>query len=353
MKTNAFPALFLFALSLSFLASCDNKGKELPPEEKETTYNNPVSDLILPDPSVIRDSDGTFYLYASDESVKGLPIVKSKDLVNWSQSGQVFSGAARPRLDGSSDGNLWAPEIARIGNKYVLYYSYTPKDFSGKEWQWGIGAATADRPTGPWTDKGKIFLDGEEIQNKKESEFRKKRHMIQMAFQNPFDCLDPVRHVKSLLEEPLKLWKPELSASDRLERIHGVISECGLPENSLGKFPREFSGGQLQRISIARALLIEPKILIADEIISALDVSVQNQILNLLLKMKAKHDLSILFITHDLSVARKVSDRVMVMREGVIKGIGTPEEVFASNTDPYILELASAVFTFKGQAVNT
>ena len=202
-------------------------------------------------------------------------------------------------------------------------------------------------------DKGKIFLDGEEIQNKKESEFRKKRHMIQMVFQNPFDCLDPVRHVKSLLEEPLKLWKPELSASDRLERIHGVISECGLPENSLGKFPREFSGGQLQRISIARALLIEPKILIADEIISALDVSVQNQILNLLLKMKAKHDLSILFITHDLSVARQVSDRVMVMREGVIKGIGTPEEVFASNTDPYILELASAVFTFKGQAVNT
>jgi len=161
MKTNTFPALFLFALSLSFLASCDNKGKELPPEEKETTYNNPVSNLILPDPSVIRDSDGTFYLYASDESVKGLPIVKSKDLVNWSQSGQVFSGATRPRLDGSSGGNLWAPEIARIGNKYVLYYSYTPKDFSGKEWQWGIGAATADRPTGPWTDKGKVFLGGE------------------------------------------------------------------------------------------------------------------------------------------------------------------------------------------------
>lgn len=143
--------------------SCEGNGQKEEPSQETTptTYNNPVSNLILPDPSVIRDSDGTFYLYASDESVKGLPIVKSKDLVNWSQSGQVFSGAARPRLDGSSDGNLWAPEIARIGNKYVLYYSYTPKDFSGKEWQWGIGAATADRPTGPWTDKGKIFLGGE------------------------------------------------------------------------------------------------------------------------------------------------------------------------------------------------
>ncbi len=143
--------------------SCEGNGQKEEPSQETTptTYNNPVSNLILPDPSVIRDSDGTFYLYASDESVKGLPIVKSMDLVNWSQSGQVFSGAARPRLDGSSDGNLWAPEIARIGNKYVLYYSYTPKDFSGKEWQWGIGAATADRPTGPWTDKGKIFLGGE------------------------------------------------------------------------------------------------------------------------------------------------------------------------------------------------
>ena len=155
--------LALAALLCTLFVSCEGNGqKEEPPQEKTpTTYDNPVSNLILPDPSVIRDSDGTFYLYASDESVKGLPIAKSKDLVNWSQSGQVFSGAARPRLDGGSDGNLWAPEIARIGNKYVLYYSYTPRDFAGKEWQWGIGAATADRPTGPWTDQGKIFLGGE------------------------------------------------------------------------------------------------------------------------------------------------------------------------------------------------
>ena len=198
-------------------------------------------------------------------------------------------------------------------------------------------------------DKGKIFLDGEEVQDEKESAFRKKRHLIQMVFQNPFDCLDPVRHVKSLLEEPLKLWKPKMDPSERLKKIHEVIGECGLPDNCLDKLPREFSGGQLQRISIARALLIEPKVLIADEIVSALDVSVQNQILNLLLKMKEMHDLSILFITHDLSVAKKVSDRVMVMREGVIKGIGVPEEVFAANTDPYIRELASAVFTFSGR----
>jgi arabinan endo-1,5-alpha-L-arabinosidase len=163
MKKTLILSCAVMLCTLIPLVSCEGNGQKEEPSQETTptTYNNPVSNLILPDPSVIRDSDGTFYLYASDESVKGLPIVKSKDLVNWSQSGQVFSGAARPRLDGSSDGNLWAPEIARIGNKYVLYYSYTPKDFSGKEWQWGIGAATADRPTGPWTDKGKVFLGGE------------------------------------------------------------------------------------------------------------------------------------------------------------------------------------------------
>lgn len=195
-------------------------------------------------------------------------------------------------------------------------------------------------------DSGKIILRGEEIQSVPEYAFRKKRSSIQMVFQNPFDCLDPVRKVSGLLEEPLKLWRPELNAEERRRQILEMLAECGLPENSLGKLPREFSGGQLQRISIARSLLTRPEILIADEIISALDVSVQNQILNLLLKMKELHHLSILFITHDLSVARKVSDRVMVMREGQIKGIGTPREVFSDDSDPYIRELSSAVFTF-------
>ena len=117
----------------------------------------------------------------------------------------------------------------------------------------------------------------------------------------------------------------------------------------LKKHPKEFSGGQLQRISIARALLAEPKVLIADEIVSALDVPIQNQILQLLRKMKEEHHLTVLFITHDLSVAKKMSDRIMVMQSGEIKGIGAPEELLGKSDDPYIRDLAKAVFTFAGE----
>ncbi len=197
------------------------------------------------------------------------------------------------------------------------------------------------RPSG-----GEIYLEGEEVSKLPERIFRKKRRMIQMVYQNPFDCLDPSRRIRQQLEEPMKLWHPGMDSSERMEKIVGMLAQCGLPDSSLERLPREFSGGQLQRISIARALLAKPRILIADEIISALDVPVQNQILQLLFRMKEEMDLSILFITHDLSVSRKASDRVMVMREGRICGIGRPEEVFAEKTDPYIRELDRAVFRF-------
>ena len=196
--------------------------------------------------------------------------------------------------------------------------------------------------------EGKIILDGKEIQTMSEAAFRPMRQLIQMVFQNPFDCLDPARSIESLLTEPLTIWHPDMPAGEKKAKLVSMLKACGLPENSLSRRPKEFSGGQLQRISIARALLAEPKILLADEIISALDVPIQNQILTLLLQIKEEYRLSVLFITHDLSVARAVSDRVMVMREGRIRGIGSPEEVFSDTADPYIKELASSVFTFRG-----
>jgi ABC-type oligopeptide transport system ATPase subunit len=196
---------------------------------------------------------------------------------------------------------------------------------------------------------GQILFDGVSVESMPEASFRKYRRRIQMVYQNPFDCLDPSMLVRSLLEEPLKIWFPNLDMEARVDKIRNILEECGLPEDSLIKYPREFSGGQLQRISIARALLIEPEVLIADEIISALDVSIQNQILNLLMDLKERHHLSILFITHDLSVARRMSDRVMVMQTGQIKGIGTPEKVFTDSADPYIRALDRAVFTFDGR----
>ena len=199
------------------------------------------------------------------------------------------------------------------------------------------------RPT-----SGTIVLDGLEIQDLSERQFRAHRKAVQMVYQNPFDCLDPSRSVRALLEEPLKLWRAGLSRDERADRMSEVLAQCGLDEGCLTKKPSQFSGGQLQRLSIARALLVGPRLLIADEIVSALDVPIQNQILNLLTHMKEEHGFSVLFITHDLSVARKVSDRVMVMNQGKIIGIGTPHNVLDSPTDPYIKQLADSVFTFEG-----
>ena len=195
---------------------------------------------------------------------------------------------------------------------------------------------------------GTITLNGCEMQGLNERRFRPLRQYIQMVYQNPFDCLDPSRRVGSLLEEPLKLWHPELSKEERTRRISGMLQECGLDESCLVKKPRQFSGGQLQRLSIARALLVDPKLLIADEIVSALDVPIQNQILDLLVRMKEEHGFSVLFITHDLSVARKVSDRVIVMHRGEVVGFGATDELLENPSDPYIRKLADSVFTFEG-----
>lgn len=196
--------------------------------------------------------------------------------------------------------------------------------------------------------EGKILLDGTEVQSLPERQFRKLRGKIQMVYQNPFDSLDPSKKIKSLLEEPMKIWFPGMRAEERNRRILSALAECGLPEDSLSKKPAGFSGGQLQRISIARALLAQPEILIADEVVSALDVTIQAQILRLLVKMRKEHHLTILFITHDLSVARSISDRIMVMQEGKIKGIGRPDAVLENAQDDYIRALDKAVFTFAG-----
>lgn len=195
---------------------------------------------------------------------------------------------------------------------------------------------------------GSILLDGAEVQNLSERQFRQRRRDVQMVYQNPFDCLNPAKKISALLDEPLKTWHPQLSSEERASRVRAMLGECGLDESCLQKQPPEFSGGQLQRLSIARSLLVDPRLLIADEIVSALDVPIQNQILQLLLNMKEQHGFSVLFVTHDLSVARKVSDRVMVMNQGKVIGIGTPHDVLDNPADSHISQLASSVFTFEG-----
>lgn len=194
-------------------------------------------------------------------------------------------------------------------------------------------------------DEGSISYKGREIGSLGEKKFRPLRREIQMIFQDPFGSLDPRRRVRDLLMEPLAVWRIGGGRTERERMIREMVRECGLPDDAPDQYPTEFSGGQLQRIAIARALLVRPELLVADEIVSALDAAVQNQILELLLRMKEKYGLTILFITHDLAVIRRISDRVMVMQEGKIIASGETDEVLERAEDPYIRELKDASFT--------
>lgn len=189
---------------------------------------------------------------------------------------------------------------------------------------------------------GSITMEGETLNELKPEELKKKRPEFQMIFQDPFASLNPRMTVYSILSEPLEyhrlVEKPELA-----ERVSNLLEEVGLTASDMGKYPHEFSGGQLQRIAIAKALALRPKLIIADEPVSALDVSIRSQVLNLLINLIKKHSLTLLFISHDLSVIRHISDRIAVMYLGRIVELGSKEEVYFHPTHPYTHALLSAV----------
>ena len=195
-------------------------------------------------------------------------------------------------------------------------------------------------------DSGTVSYGGRALQHLTPRQLRPLRRGLRMVSQNPFDSLDPARRVGALLEEPLKLWRPECGRRQRLAEIETLLLQCGMDARCLKKTPPEFSGGQLQRLAIARALLVRPELLVADEIVSALDVSVQNQILTLLADLRDQYGLSILFISHDLAVVRKLSDRLLVMRDGRLLGQGRPGRPWDAGADPYVRELHGCIFPF-------
>ncbi len=168
------------------------------------------------------------------------------------------------------------------------------------------------------------------------------RKLIQPVFQDPSSSLNQRHSVYRILEEPLK-YLTDFNKNDRKEIISEIIEKVGLGINSLSKFPNEFSTGQRQRIAIARALIIKPKILIADEPVSSLDISVQSQILNLLLDLKEEYNLSIIFISHDLSVLRKICNRISIMYLGEIVESGKSDLIFSKPSHPYSIALISSI----------
>ncbi len=189
---------------------------------------------------------------------------------------------------------------------------------------------------------GRVTVEGETLSRLSPAALRARRRMMQMIFQDPNGSLDPRLRIGAALEEPLVIHR----VGDRASRAARVASLCdliGLPLDALRRFPHEFSGGQKQRIAIARALALEPRLVVADEPVSALDVSIQAQILNLLADIRARFALSFVFISHDLAVIRHVSDRVGVMYLGRLVELADAEPFFARPAHPYSRMLLEAV----------
>ena len=192
-------------------------------------------------------------------------------------------------------------------------------------------------------DSGRLLVHGEDVTDLSDKEFGKYRRQLQLIFQDPYASLDPRLCVRDLIAEPLKTWHVCRTKEELTQRVLEKMEEVGVPGEYLYRYPHQFSGGQRQRIGIARALAAQPELIVCDEPVSALDVPVQNQILNLLNQLQESKGLTYLFISHDLSVVRHISDRVCVMFLGTICEIGTTQEVFQNPMHPYTRFLMNAI----------
>jgi ABC-type oligopeptide transport system ATPase subunit len=192
-------------------------------------------------------------------------------------------------------------------------------------------------------DGGEIHFEGRDLLKLRGEELRAQRRQMQMIFQDPFASLNPRMRVSEIVAEPLAIHEPSLSGPERLARTAAILSRVGLNEEAMRRYPHEFSGGQRQRIGIARALILQPKLIVADEPVSALDVSVGAQVLLLLQELQREFSLTYIFISHSLPVVAQVVTRIAVMRAGQFLEVGAAEQVLHQPKNNYTRELLAAV----------
>ncbi len=200
-----------------------------------------------------------------------------------------------------------------------------------------------ERPT-----SGELQFDGFDLVNASDHELKMARQRVQMIFQNPYGSLNPRKKIGTIIGEPL-IINSDLPKAEQEERVRNVMGKVGLRPEHYDRYPHMFSGGQRQRIAIARALMLEPKLVVADEPVSALDVSVQAQVLNLLMDLQEEMNLAFLFIAHDLSVVRYIADDVMVMYLGKVAEYGQAEKIFEQPRHPYTQALLASTPHLKAQ----
>jgi oligopeptide/dipeptide ABC transporter ATP-binding protein len=191
-------------------------------------------------------------------------------------------------------------------------------------------------------DSGTIRFNGKEVFRLRGRALRKARRNLQMMFQDPYASLDPRMRVHSILREPLVIQDAGNHKEQR-ERVLRLLEEVGLPANALERYPHEFSGGQRQRIALARALMLEPRVMVADEPVSALDVSIRSQVLNLMKRLQAEHNMASIVISHDLAVVKYLADRIGVMYLGKLVELGPGEDIYRRPAHPYTEGLIKAI----------
>ncbi len=191
--------------------------------------------------------------------------------------------------------------------------------------------------------QGQVIWLGQDLAKLGAKQMRAKRQDMQIIFQDPLACLNPRITVGDIIAEPLRTFHPDMTSAEAKSRVQKLMQQVGLHPNMINRYPHEFSGGQCQRIGIARAMIVEPRLIVCDEPVSALDVSIQAQIINLLRDLQQRFQLSLIFISHDLSVVRHISHRIMVVYLGKVMEVADRDALYTHPRHPYTKALISAV----------
>ena len=259
------------------------------------------------------------------------PLVRLEDLR------KVYAVGSRHRLFGRSERSLIAVDEVSLEVERAEVVGLVGESGCGKS-TLGLLTLRLLEPT-----SGRIFFDGQDITDLHISQLRPLRRHMQIVLQNPLASLNPRLTVREIIAEPLRIHGPAASRTELTEQVVDLLSQVGLGRQHLQRYPHEFSGGQRQRICIARALAPRPKFILADEPLSALDVSVQAQIINLLLALQHELGLAFLFISHDLNVVGTLARRVAVMYLGLLVELGPTRELYAEPLHPYSQALLAVV----------
>tara|TARA_B100000768_G_scaffold181811_1_gene206618 strand:- start:32546 stop:34216 length:1671 start_codon:yes stop_codon:yes gene_type:complete len=312
----------------------------------DNIFNNPATPyakgLIACKPD---NTNKKYRLTTVDQVISGETLAKLRPPINMND-GQVIYKVGGLKKYYRKRGSIFGGKSEVIKAVNNVSFEIRKGETLGLVGESGCGKSTLSKIiTGLLiADSGVLIYNGVDISGYSMKDWRQLRGRIQFIFQDPFSALNPKHSVKKVLEEVLIKHQARLNKQERDSLCTKLIIDVGLSVDSLYKYPHQFSGGQRQRIVIARALAANPEFIIADESVSALDVSVQAQVLNLMNDLKAEYNLTFLFISHDLSVVNYMSDRVMVMREGKIVEQGEAEEIYTNPRHPYTQKLLDSVY---------